>query len=159
MVQIHHLAIDRRICPSLPEIGVQKPQKWSCALFFLKKKNTWQFSNLHSEVGEGLNELYYMSDSVSTDLLLGPCASDSMFWIFSGEGGGPTGAMSKNSGVQGPGCGLGPLSPESSSNTVAGGLSVLLIPGNKGGGRQGGSQMKTQVSFLFSHPRLAFLDL
>lgn len=81
------------------------------------------------------------------------------FESFLGRGGGPTGAVSKSSGMQGPGCGLGPLLPGSSSDVVAEGLSVQLIPGNKGEGGRGGSQMKTQVSFLFPHPRLALLDL
>lgn len=61
-----------RICPSLSEIGGQKPQEWSCVIFLL---STWQFfSNIHPDMSEGsewavfLVRLYY----VSMNLLLGP---------------------------------------------------------------------------------------
>lgn len=40
-----------RICPSLSEIGGQKPQERSCVIFLL---STWQFfSNIHPDMSEG----------------------------------------------------------------------------------------------------------
>lgn len=68
-----------RICPSLPETGVQKPQEWSFVLFLL---STWQFfSNMHSDMGEGSEWAVRLVSHcyVSMNLLLGPfCLRESV---------------------------------------------------------------------------------
>lgn len=102
-----------RICSSLSERGVQKPQEWSCVCFLF---GPWQFfSNMHSDPGALWDALYSLSGSVLLAGISswGHFASKSVFWIsFVLEK--PTWAVSKDGGMPGPGCGLGWLLPAGS---------------------------------------------
>ena len=106
-----------RICPSLSEMGYKNHKNEVVCFFYLILGNSSQICILIWE--RGRNKLHSLSDSVMLAWISswGHFASKSVFWIFSVLEK-PAGAVSKNGGMQGPGCGLGRLQSFWESNII-----------------------------------------